>query len=613
MVKVRFIPPEPPDESKRPDRVEKLKKRKSHQETVVKSCLLKYLHGENDQKVQIKKAIQDRIMSYSKRINMASLILLRILKELFHNQDDVLSVQLPNFCDQTFIRQLILGTEDAKKPNQLVRSYQQRHPRLFHDIKRFTTDRNIFTAGAIKYVTNLKNSLWMNFPNRVKKFLKLFQEKEGLNDDERVALLYLIMGWDFTFTNLATVFPLTEKVWNVVTEHKRILGNETIDNKWIKSDDNLHTMFRYNVLLNRYYQANNLPLFNLVPVCTIKSHFITIDSTSLHGVMKDSGLVNCGEKEFLALKEEHWESFLKLRPLQGSQSTFTGTIETDGVALCTHFQRPKPSKQVDKLIKSFEYKKKQQRVIGVDTGRVNIFYGAEITDDEEIKKFILTRNQYYTGIGAFKSRKLVQGWNNGIKDILVALSKVSTKGIDISSHNEYLDTYLQHYDALWAEYTKERWSRNRLSLYGGKQRVWDAFFNEIQSFDKDKEVVIAYGASKFCPTGKGEMAVPTSQVYKETIRRFKEKVYLVDEFRSTKIYYQDDTILQSVKSKKTNRVLRGLLWCRSTINNRSHFVDRDLNAALNIRRCLINRRPAIMTRSTGQRRLPKVIGKIIKR
>jgi transposase len=202
----------------------------------------------------------------------------------------------------------------------------------------------------------------------------------------------------------------------------------------------------------------------------------------------------------------------------------------------------------------------------------------------------------------------------GIQDTMTAVSQVSTKGVNLQSHEQFLNVYLQHYDTLWEEYTKERWSRNRMSLYGGKQRVWDEFFNEISSHDPEKEVIIAYGASKFNPTGKGELSVPTSQVYKETLKRFKQNVHLVDEYRSTKVFYKDDSILQSVTTRQNrSRALRGLLWCGSTIINRPHFVDRDLNAALNIRRCLMEQRPVIMTRSTSHRKLPKVIGKIIKR
>jgi transposase len=53
------------------------------------------------------------------------------------------------------------------------------------------------------------------------------------------------------------------------------------------------------------------------------------------------------------------------------------------------------------------------------------------------------------------------------------------------------------------------------------------------------------------------------------------------------------------------------MWCGSTINGK--FVNRDLNAALNIRRCLISLvRPVELCRVVGQGKLYKVVGKRIR-
>jgi hypothetical protein len=45
------------------------------------------------------------------------------------------------------------------------------------------------------------------------------------------------------------------------------------------------------------------------------------------------------------------------------------------------------------------------------------------------------------------------------------------------------------------------------------QEVFAKFFNGLVS--KGKKTVVAYGAAKFAPGGKGEMAVPTSRACKE--------------------------------------------------------------------------------------------------
>jgi transposase len=63
---------------------------------------------------------------------------------------------------------------------------------------------------------------------------------------------------------------------------------------------------------------------------------------------------------------------------------------------------------------------------------------------------------------------------------------------------------------------------------------------------------------------------------------------LVDEFRTSKLYHKDHSLLNLVSKRSSldineakSQSLRGLLWYCST-NKSSNFVNRDLNAAINI-------------------------------
>jgi transposase len=172
-----------------------------------------------------------------------------------------------------------------------------------------------------------------------------------------------------------------------------------------------------------------------------------------------------------------------------------------------------------------------------------------------------------------------------------------------------MNEYKKQYDSLWNEYLKQRWSRQRLRLYGGKKRVFSKFFNTIKSFDVSRRVVIAYGSAKIAPGGTNEISVPTTRSFKECQMTF--PTIVVDEFRTTKIYHEDNSILQYIKRRDQDKELRGLLWCSST--NLNKFVNRDQNAAINIRRCALSpKRPTILQRSPNNIKLPKVIGKYIK-
>ena len=105
-------------------------------------------------------------------------------------------------------------------------------------------------------------------------------------------------------------------------------------------------------------------------------------------------------------------------------------------------------------------------------------------------------------------------------------------------------------------------------------------------------------------------------MFKELTYRTKH-IDLVCEFRTTKINYKDYTELDKVKRKnyKTGKLedVRGLLWC-STIEKVNKFVDRDVNAAINILSCgfiLDEARPEILTRRS-QVQMRNETGKIIK-
>ena len=82
------------------------------------------------------------------------------------------------------------------------------------------------------------------------------------------------------------------------------------------------------------------------------------------------------------------------------------------------------------------------------------------------------------------------------------------------------------------------------------------------------------------------------------------ETYWTDEFRTSKVHCQDDSVLELVATMSRPRVgLRGLLFNPSL----HKFVSRDLNAALNIRRILLGPRPDILCRQGVFQRLEQEI------
>ena len=591
----------------RPDRVAKLEARKTQSETVVKSCLLKHIIGSKEHKHTIQDAFAERVCSFSRRIHNASLALSGIVKYLFSNveSDQLYNTPMVDVLNVTFLRQLILGS----RTNPIIDAFLNKFPEL-HDItsKRHYGDRNIYSFGATKYATNFSNSLRMNLDKTMRHILKQYQVENEWSVEQRTLTLFKICGWkikrNYSFANAEQ----TSEINSIVKMHRGILGldgDDFISERWLKNKTNQLNIIKYFVYINRERKQRDLKLLNIVPIAKIKSHFVTIDTYGLYGVLKELKIYKGNEEDFRVFGNDQWGSIFNIKKLKGKNKTFAGTIDTDGILVCTHFLREKNESD---LFEGDDYKiKESDRVIGIDPGRQNIFYGAEKINDR-VKTYKLTRRQYYQESGIFKARDQTNNWLSKLQNTLQEMSTVSTKGESITDHRRFVDVYMKHKDALWNELTMEKWSRQRMTLYGGKKKTFAKFFNKIKDVDKERNVIIAYGSAKFASGGKNEISVPTSSAFKECRYRFRTLV--IDEFRTTAVHYEDDSILQKVCKKGTNIPVRGLLWCNSTI--KSKFVNRDKNAALNILRCanFLNR-PVALTRVPNLPRINETIGKRI--
>jgi len=607
------------EKRKRPDRVEKLAGRKQNKHHVVKAALQKYIHGSAETVLKIQNAIISRVYNMSRKAVNMSIAFSGWLKTSFDGVIDVNTVDLENVFEQTFFRQFMLGTAECDKPDARITLYLLNNPRLQPSATRHFYDRNIFSAEATTYLTNVCNSLRVNIDSRIRTFCKHFGALHRLSNIERIVMLYMINGWTYPRTLSRGALPIRQVVFDVVILHRYILGlleGDTISKGWMRSKACLPSILRYNVYLNRFYADQNIKLFNIVPIHRIKNHYMTIDTSVLFGIMKDCDLIDakCNFETFDALRNEHWESTFMISKLQGQNSIFQHNVETDGLTMSMHFEKPlttclqdyvQPKKKL--YVPSFK-----EKLVTNDPGRINIYYMIHVLPDGTVKTFILTRKQYYHDSGITTANLQSAKWNLGIKESLEALSTVSSKGCDLHNHLEYLNVFFANCESLWSEYTKRRWSRQRLSLHAGKKKVFSNFYNGMIDYFSEEtnkkyfEIVVAYGSAKFAPGGKGELSVPTSRAYYECASRV--KTIATSEFRSSKVDASDDSILQLVATRDKPRYgLRGVLWNTKT----KKFVSRDLNAALNIRRNLLHR-PAILQPENAKAKLLQKIKKRIK-
>ena len=595
----------------------------------MKACLQKYVCN-TDYKEVIKDAISARVVSYSKRIRMASLGLTHIIKQAFEGVQDVREADLPfDPTNVTFFRQLMLGTDGAFQRIPIVQQLHSEHPEYLVSEPRHAGDRNIYSSGSIKYMTNLKNHLRCNILRFIKR--RMYRDPT-LSNPVAKATVAAICGYAHE-----PQIPQGESVPDdMVVLHRSILGlspGDSITPEWLDDDGHLQNILRYFEHLNReirtlqYLYAEQFPerrraqAFDIVPICSCKAHFVTIDTSVLHGILKEIGMIDCNGKTFASLGDEHWRSVFQISRLEGKSSTFTGTMDTDGVSICVHQRRLTNSmddftNQLSLPHFGFELREGDV-VVGGDPGGTDLIHFAVPTSrgDKPFASLKLSKLQYYRESGVKVAQRRSVHWNSGIKSALETMSGVSSKGSGLQAFVTYMTTYLSVQDTLWQEYLKTRWARQRLRLYGGKKRTFARFFNKLEAMKPSGgRIVVAYGASKFAPSGPGRMAGPTTRVFKECKNRF--LTALVDEFRSTKVNAETGAPMKTVEKRIEGgvRSVRGLLWCDSTNQQGGKFVNRDLNAAINIHRCFAQpQRPSELCRIPGQPRLDLVVGRRIKR
>jgi hypothetical protein len=585
----------------RKDVSEKKKERAKNEQKVVK-CFLQSVIIDKENVDSILRSIEERVIAFSQRQVIASIGLNLIIQELFNNValEDIKDVQIPDILDITFIRQLLLGTNNAKIVSKEVEQLYKLNPcllKVIQSIPRHQGDRNIYSAGAIKYQTNIHNHFWTNIKKRTWRFIKEFIPKEHKN-----VVMRHLMNWKTSSDDEGIIQNLSKYQRQLIQLQKEILGEEQITESWCKNRKNFERLVRHSVFVSRLIDKKQ---FSIVPMSKLKRHYISIDTSTLYGIMKEIGIYNGNEVIFTSLKDDQWKSVFNVRRVQGKHCRFTYTIETDGVGVSIHFERPK---KVMKSPKQLSFNDLNTEYWACDPGRTNIYYMVKKNEDGTVRKLRLTRKQYYKESGISKAIKRSNKWLQNSTIQQADLSSYSSKGCSLQKFQAFVYNCIANWNNLWNELSSKKWSVQKMKLYGGKKRVFARFLNKVHN--PDKKVVIGYGSAKFNPTSKGELSAPVSRAYKECTFRF--KTVLVDEFRTSKVYYGDgNTILEEVRTK-ANKTVRGLLWYSSTIKGSNKFVNRDLNASINILNCFVNpTRPTMLCRSDKNEKIVQRVGNII--
>jgi hypothetical protein len=93
----------------------------------------------------------------------ASSVRMHLVSEMYGDVTHMETVEVPDaFSDKTSIRHLMLGTGESSTKKELVHAFHENFADFRFEGTRYKGDGSIYTFGAMKYITNLRNHLTMN-------------------------------------------------------------------------------------------------------------------------------------------------------------------------------------------------------------------------------------------------------------------------------------------------------------------------------------------------------------------------------------------------------------------------------------------------------------------
>ena len=304
-------------------------------------------------------------------------------------------------------------------------------------------------------------------------------------------LQWVVDGWGWPQGRDAPAWAAHAAVTAMAAYHRAVLGlaeGAAVTERWWNGGGYERAVV-YSAMLSEYRRKRGGRELSLAPLTRTRAMFIHVDTNVFYGLLKELRMIECNEHTFREMSAEHWESVLRIPALltarQRGYARFTGTVQTDGLAVCVHFERPTlvPAVSVTgaspRVLKSQGRKARSvpapaaatatapgpervptsvarcatDRVIGVDPDRSTLFMGVEGgREDGRYVVHKLSRRQYYVEAGMVKARHNTRVWSAGLRPALDALSKCSSKGVSLSGFAAYAATVQEQGAALWGEF-----------------------------------------------------------------------------------------------------------------------------------------------------------------
>ncbi|KAJ9507955.1 hypothetical protein QJQ45_021283 [Haematococcus lacustris] len=569
---------------------------------------------------------------------------------------------IPDLSCRNLFLQLVRGLPGNganTRPNAAVAAVLAAHPDLrarLAAIPRHPSDTNMVDHVGKQLETAFSNMLTLLFAGRLKKSVSLAGAKVLLGTEEHqrrfgfrglvgghlpawskrqcTYVRRMVCGLDVSWLVGEGGVVVTEAMQAEVALQRGLLGleeGELVNDDWVEYPANRGRLLRHAVHTTREMEAamaawqldmvpwqqaeltnpGLLPRpprpptpYTITPTSKCRARHVFIDTRGLYGMMRDAGMLGVLTEEGVTSlakfrngalpdparpghyiegpKDSHvanrWDALLpdpRRQKLASPKHSFAQIVHTDGVAISVMFLRPKPAAPPAELPRMGRHMGAVNPLahldaewLGVDPGKTNM---ATVAHEERsaagtvvsVRHWKLTAGQYYRDSGITRQAQATKKW----------LAEVKTKLI---------------------KQAKQRWP--------------------------DRALALAYGAAGFSGSGSiGCRGVPVSQMLKEALRQFPAgRVVLVDEFRTSRVSsaysHPSEALpgqppesfrwLRPVYSEAKRSQVRGLM---SSTSYNIRFYDRDVSAALNIRRCAVGPgpRPTELCYWDGRPAMPK--------
>ncbi|KAJ9504958.1 hypothetical protein QJQ45_025691 [Haematococcus lacustris] len=390
----------------------------------------------------------------------------------------------------------------------------------------------------------------------------------------------------------------------------------------------------------------------MLPMVGVRARHFVIDDRVLHGVLTDLGMTTLTRSQLEADSLPHWQKFIQYSQLQNSGWDFARRVETDGVSISVHFVRSQAvTEPVElpfigrKLTATSDFSAVTHIAVGVDPGVTQAIKAGHAQRHQVTGQVLrqweweLSKGQLKHDSGLTKAKQDTARWSAAIQPQLLQLAAATPAGTSLGGLHAHVLALKATWDALWEEYLKPRWRRQRLALHHAQERVIEAFCKKVVNgmkwvsrhyYHQERGVAVFLGAGNFSQGGwkAGAVRAGFRKVVEQPSRPSADprpdRLVIVDEFRTSRVSSSvharqpcelhlppnqprpadwvppagqvNPRLVRPAWSLRHAKYVRGLSW-----------LDRDTNGCLNLRRIGKSRqRPIELCRWDDLEALPPI-------